>query len=619
MDQQASDNDDRTEIPLNQGFRLKGFTILPDQRLVISPSGEETKLENRVMSVLLELASHPRETLTEDHFMDTVWVGRVVTPQVLSRSISLVRSALGDSAEKSEFIRTIPNQGYELIVDVKPLQARRRLISRSVATALVGLLALAAAVVFYRQAADEPAKIAVIPFTTPEIQQLPIGGEQLTDHLIRALTDAEGVRVVPRLDTSAINPTAMSTQTIGDKLGADYLLSGTISLQEDRLFLTMTLTDTGLEADIWSERIEADQDDPALLERRSLQSLSDALTSELNLPALQSVSQPAEVSEAAYRTFLQARYQWDLRGARRLDAAIRLNREAIEQSPDFAEAHLALAQALAVKPFYTDEPVGESFQAADSSLVRVQTLTDRLDAETDALRGFMSMNRKRWADARLQLERALSADPDSPLAHYWYSQLLSIFGDHGTALREIQTAAALNPHSAVLNDRLALAYLWVNDLEHARRQYAVAIELGYLESTQVKPAVLLAVRSADWDSVRALLLRLGNSPTWVDAFVDGLIDPDRRADGAAVIEAAMAEGEIDRTFWFGIWVLHGDADRAFRDFDAGEKTQDIELLWAAEAAFLREDPRFPALIERIGMSDFVHPDFTAPAFAGARN
>ena len=44
MDQQASDSDDRTEIPLNQGFRLKAFTILPDQRLVISPSGEETKL-----------------------------------------------------------------------------------------------------------------------------------------------------------------------------------------------------------------------------------------------------------------------------------------------------------------------------------------------------------------------------------------------------------------------------------------------------------------------------------------------------------------------------------------------------------------------------------------------
>ena len=71
----------------------------------------------------------------------------------------------------------------------------------------------------------------------------------------------------------------------------------------------------------------------------------------------------------------------------------------------------------------------------------------------------------------------------------------------------------------------------------------------------------------------------------------------------------MAAGEIDRSFWFGIWILHGDTERAFRDFDAGEKTQDIELLWANEASFLRQDARFPALIDRIGLNDFVHQTF----------
>lgn len=606
-------NDDSATHPLARGFRLNGFTVLPEQRLIVSPTGAEVKLENRVMNVLLELACHPGQTLSEDHFMDTVWAGRVVTPQVLSRSISLIRSALGDSAGKSEFIRTIPAEGYTLVVEVKPLVERRRRIARTIAAALLALLLLGGALALYQRAASEPLKIAVIPFTTPELLRFPAGGEALADHLIRALTEAEGVRVVPRLDTSSIDPKAMSTRTISAELDADYLLTGNITQQQERIYLTLALTDTRAQAEVWSERIEAAQNDPGLLERRSLLSLSNALTSELGLAPLQTQAQSEEINESAYRKFLQARYQWDLRGARRLDAAIRLNREAIEESPDFAEAHLALAQALAVKPFYTDEPIGEYFLAAENALARVQALTNRLDAETDALRGFMSMEQKRWADARTQLERALAADPDSALAHYWYSNLLSTFGDHANALIEIQTAAALNPHSAVLNDRLALAYLWVNDLERARDQYAIAMELGYLESTQVKPAVLLAVRSADWDGVRSLLLRLGNQTAWVKAFASGLADPGNRADAAPVIESAMAAGEIDRSFWFGIWVLHGDAGRAFRDFDAGEKTQDIELLWADEAAFLREDPRFPALIQRIGLADFVHPAFTGQA------
>ena len=64
---------------------------------------------------------------------------------------------------------------------------------------------------------------------------------------------------------------------------------------------------------------------------------------------------------------------------------------------------------------------------------------------------------------------------------------------------------------------------------------------------------------------------------------------------------AIREGRIPRIFWFGIWVLYQDADRAVRDFDPGFRTQDIELLWAAESAFLRKDPRFNELLSRVNL------------------
>ena len=63
-------SDDSATHPLARGFRLNGFTVLPEQRLVVSPTGAEVKLENRVMNVLLELACHPGQTLSEDHFME---------------------------------------------------------------------------------------------------------------------------------------------------------------------------------------------------------------------------------------------------------------------------------------------------------------------------------------------------------------------------------------------------------------------------------------------------------------------------------------------------------------------------------------------------------------------
>ena len=80
----------------------------------------------------------------------------------------------------------------------------------------------------------------------------------------------------------------------------------------------------------------------------------------------------------------------------------------------------------------------------------------------------------------------------------------------------------------------------------------------------------------------------------------------RQPPSVVVLENAIAEGRIPRVFWFGIWVPHQDADRAVRDFDPGFTTQDIELLWAAEADFLREDPRFNELLSLVHLdSQFV--------------
>jgi tetratricopeptide (TPR) repeat protein len=221
----------------------------------------------------------------------------------------------------------------------------------------------------------------------------------------------------------------------------------------------------------------------------------------------------------------------------------------------------------------------------------------------------MFMEEHRWTESEQHLQQALKQDPDNALAHYWYSYLLSIFGDYQQALVEMQRAAALDPWSAVVNDRLALAYLWVGDLAGATRQYQIATDLGYLESNQVSPAVLYAVRRQDWEAIRTLLLRLGNDPGWVEAFVTGLADPALRPASAGIIDQAMAEGQIDRRFWFGIWVLLKDSDRAFRDFNAQPKSQDIELLWARDSAFLRQDPRFEDLVHSVGLADRARATF----------
>ena len=604
--------------PLKKGFRLKEFEVLPDQRLIKPPEGDPIKLEDRVMGVLKELAHAPRQILSQDHFMDTVWGDTVVMPQVLQRAIKLLRDALGDDARAPEFIKTYNRRGYELIVEVEPLEERapaadaeRHTPSTPSKHRRLGWIALAAAALLaaglaaWVQTPDDPAKVAVIPFSAPDDSRLPMGGEGLADYLISALTDADDLRIVARRDSFAILGTSMDVETIGERLDAAYLIGGAMSLHGNKLMVTLTLTDTDAETDVWTELIEGNADDMAALQNTALTALSRALVRELGVAALVAAAPTDALEDQAHQKYMEAQYQWHLRGELRLNRSIRLLREAIALRPDYAPYHLALAQSLAIRPHYSEEPLKPFYKQARQSLERVTELTDELDSEVSALEGSMLMQERQWAESEAHLVRALEIDPDNALANYWYSYLMANFGNYARALEFNQRAAELNPYSAVINNRLALAYLWVNDNESAAMQFQVASDLGYLDGTQMKIAVLNAVRNQQWQALQELLVWQGLSREWVIPFVDGLRDPELRPQTTEVIEAAMAAGEIARTNHFGIWFLYQDADRAIAAFDTGEKSQDIEMLWAPEAEFLRRDPRFPDLVAAARLTEFV--------------
>jgi len=363
-----------------------------------------------------------------------------------------------------------------------------------------------------------------------------------------------------------------------------------------------------LGTNIWTEQIEGSSANLSALRDDALDALSNAVQAQLGIPALTPENGLTDLDDEAYRKYLVARYLWSLRGALRINRAIDLLREAIAMEPEFAQAHIALAETVVLKPFYsgqqaivTDESMLEQFNMARQSAEVASQLDPTLAVDVVVLEGFMLMHQQQWLDSELLFKYALQQDPENVLGHYWYSWLLSKIGDHQGALDHILEATRIEPLSAVLNDRLAWAYLCVDENEAAGRTYKVASQLGYLESTQPKPYILYALRTKRYDAVRSILERLGMAGEWVDPFIRGLAEPAARADSVVVLENAIAEGRIPRFFWFGIWVLYQDADRAVRDFDPGFRTQDIELLWAAESAFLRKDPRFNELLSRVNL------------------
>lgn len=78
-------------------------------------------LEPKAFRVLLELLSRPGDVVTKDELLDNVWGHRSVTPNVLSRAITQIRHAIGDTAHQSRYVQTVPTLGYRFIACLQHL------------------------------------------------------------------------------------------------------------------------------------------------------------------------------------------------------------------------------------------------------------------------------------------------------------------------------------------------------------------------------------------------------------------------------------------------------------------------------------------------------------------
>lgn len=104
------------ENQLLDGFLLQERRIEPLTGTVRG-GGVETHLPSKSIEVLLCLARNPRRLVSREALLEKVWGNANASQESLSRTISEIRQALGDSADHPAFIQTVPKRGYRLLVE----------------------------------------------------------------------------------------------------------------------------------------------------------------------------------------------------------------------------------------------------------------------------------------------------------------------------------------------------------------------------------------------------------------------------------------------------------------------------------------------------------------------
>lgn len=156
----------------------------------------------------------------------------------------------------------------------------------------------------------------------------------------------------------------------------------------------------------------------------------------------------------AEQLYLKGIYYWQKRTPESLNQAVDYFTQAVVRDPQYAEAYVGLANCYNLLREYSRMPPNEAYPRAEAAAKRAIALDDSLSGAHSAL-GFVDFYWS-WdvAGAQREFVRALTLDPNSVNAHYWYGTYLLHLGRYSESLEEIEKAQKLDPHStSILADK----------------------------------------------------------------------------------------------------------------------------------------------------------------------
>jgi len=104
-------------------FMLGELRVEPASLRVVWPNGREEFLQLRIMHLLTMLVENAGQCVSREALIERVWEGRFVDEQVLTRAVSDLRKALGDSPKSPRYVATVPKRGYRLLAAMTRLEA----------------------------------------------------------------------------------------------------------------------------------------------------------------------------------------------------------------------------------------------------------------------------------------------------------------------------------------------------------------------------------------------------------------------------------------------------------------------------------------------------------------
>ena len=460
------------------------------------------------------------------------------------------------------------------------------------------------------QAISIPAKsVAVLPFVNmsgdPKNDYFSDG---ITEEILDALAQIPHLKVAARTSAFAFKGKAEDLRKVGEVLDVATVLEGSVQQSGDQVRITAQLIDTRSGYHLWSEKYDRKLTSIFAVEDEISRAIADKLQVQLAGGSGQSLVAQKAIDPRAHDFYLRG---LTLLAARSVDEAVGAFRQAVAIDPDYAQAWAALAEAQALLPAYG--PTAMQTANADSLESARRALAANPDvALAHVAQGMVYMDQMRWADADGAFRRALALAPGDAEALNQYGQFLEGVGQLQPALVQFDRALQRDPLSGVNGAiRVQLRLILHRDDPAAAAAQIKTILDAHPESLYVhRSAALIYLNLHRYPEAeaqaRAAAVLSGTDPEATVQVIRGIADPALRGEAVRSLETSPGNSGLQRDAILHAYFLVqlGERNRALTALQAYANHGNSaiqQLLWFPAFDPVRGDPRFKAVLKKIGL------------------
>ncbi|HSY48193.1 MAG TPA: protein kinase [Thermoanaerobaculia bacterium] len=461
--------------------------------------------------------------------------------------------------------------------------------------------------------ADRIDSVAVLPFVNasgnPNSEYLSDG---LSDSIMDSLSQLPELQVVARSTVFRYKGKNTDPLAVGRELHVRGVVTGRLIQRGNTIVVRATLTDVKRGTQVWGQQYDRNLSDVVELQKDLSEEISSQLQPHLTGEERKMMSRRRPESNEAFQFYLKGRYfSSKFNDEEAIRKGIGYFNQSIERDPTYALAYAGLASAY----FYLSNlfmPPREAMPRVREAAERALALDDSLAQAHTCMALALVWYDWDFAKGEREFRRAIALNANDAYSHEMYGDFLAAMGRFDEALMEKRRAEQLDPLSVTASWDVGRTLFYAGRYEDAVEQAKHTLDLDptfpyvyYLQAQieyrkgNLPQALTLMQRSMELGGHTQLLItmwgmmnaRAGNR----DEALRAIAELRARSAGTYTLPLFLAR----------IYAALGNNDEAMKNLEQMYNDRSESAVWLnvdISLEPLRKDPRFIALIRKVGLT-----------------